>query len=209
MNPNNNQSNLTEWTAGFFDGDGCLSMHVTKSESSKIGYETGPRVHVANSYVPGFFDAEGCINLGIKEHENSTIGYRVSPGAIVNHTDHQSPVKELLCEYADHLGIKYTIEDKDAHNDRSSPFFSFRVYELESIEEFVSTLYPHLVVKKPQAKILLEDIIPVMKRGEHTGRRGFLKVMHYKEKMDSMKGGTRGKYDLEYFEDMWGMEYNP
>jgi hypothetical protein len=29
------------------------------------------------------------------------------------------------------------------------------------------------------------------------------------DRFNSYKGGSRGKYTLAYFEDLWGMEYSP
>lgn len=56
---------------------------------------------------------------------------------------------------------------------------------------------------------MLEEIIPRLKCGFGSNRRQFLEIIAWRDVMDSTKGGVRGKYNLDYFEDLWGIELEP
>jgi len=200
------QTNLAEWTAGFFDGDGSISAEVQKDEGTDVGYHLSPRCTVRGSFHGGFVDAEGSISAKVRENDNCQTGYSLGPVVAVKHSQTSTPLVEKLCEFPESVGVEYTVHkqemDKEAHADQ----FVFKITGITNVMHYLRELYPHLVLKKPQAELMVEEILPRMSVGKHTNKRGFLQTMEYIDEMNSMKGGLRGKYNVEYFEDMWGLE---
>ena len=37
------------WFAGFFDGDGCISMEICKRSSNTLGYEIVPLIQIGQA----------------------------------------------------------------------------------------------------------------------------------------------------------------
>lgn len=198
------QSKLTEWTAGFIDGDGSISQRVSVSDKS-IGYETHPRVQVSQSYVAGIFDAEGSVGLHPAENDNKSINYNIKPSCRLSQYQTYSGVREKLSAFADSIDIDYSIHEKDKSSANRRPAFGFEINSRSSVQKFLREVLPYLTVKREQALIMCEKIIPLLQSGTHNTRRGFLQVMYWKDRLDEGKGGNRGKYNLEYFEDKWDM----
>lgn len=200
------QSSLEEWTAGFFDGEGWITNSISVRDDYDVGATINPKCGIAHTYHAGFFEAEGTIRVHTTVNEGSEIGYAQSADCQIMHTKSDSPLLKHLKEYLESIGVDYHVSWYDSDVENHAERFTVAVSNLEGVERYLDCLYPHLVLKQPQARVMLEDIIPLMKRGEHTNRRGFLKVMEHVDRMNEMKGGERGKYNLEYFEDLWGME---
>ena len=198
------QANLTEWTAGFFDGEGAVEGGVGVKESYSTGYSFHPMCRIKHSQVAGFFDAEGCIQAQIFSDNTSTVNYGVETKASLGHTTQEAGVEHALVEFCQRIGIEPSLSYSEGGENRQD-YFSFRVQSKADVETFLRELYPHLIVKKPEAKIMLEEILPRLNRKEHSTKRGFLRVMKWVDRLNSHKGGKRGKYNLEYFEDKWGM----
>lgn len=198
------QEQLTKWNAGFVDGDGCIASGLKKTDRLDVGYKADVSCIVENCYVAGLMDSDGSINMSISESERTPTGYIQQPRCMIGQNHTKSPLLDKLATFAESVGVNYSIQHKSIdgkENDR----FRFVVKSPVHVKQYLNALRPHLVVKKKQAEIMLEDIIPLMERDEHLHRRGFLKLMNHVDRMNAHKGGNRGKYNLEYFEDMWGM----
>lgn len=200
------QTQLTEWMAGFFDGEGLVNAGVAKSGKPAIGYHIAPQVKLAHSYVGGLFDAEGSLYLRISEGETWALGYASQPIARIEMHEND-PLIERIQAYANAVGCDGSIHhvDRSEDNDNRDDTFCWVASSFDDVERFCEGIRDEVVVKKAQIDIMLDEIIPMLRAGEHTRRRGFLKVMAWRDIMNSYKGGKRGKYDLEYFEELWGM----
>lgn len=193
-------SAFTKWMAGFFDGEGTIKGHVRDAPQNKIGYGVNPQCTLDHQYVGGLFDAEGCLKAGPLKTDNVKIGYSVFPQTVISNQD--EGIMTLLREWSESIGVecKFYRNSKGEYDDT----FTFQIQRLDDVERFLEELYPHLVIKREQARILLEDIIPLVRNGAHLKKQGFLEVMHHIDRLNEGKGGNRGKYDLEYFEKEWG-----
>jgi len=201
-----NQERLTRWVAGFVDAEGCLSAEVkTAGEKEDTAYINN-RFHLNHNYTAGLFDGDGSISIKVRENGDSVHGYSIASACAVKQTVHDEMIASLsgFCESigVDDYSVRIVTREKEEHADQ----FAFRISNRSSVEKFLTELEPHLLLKKEQANIVLNDIIPKLERGIHTNRRGFLRVMKHVDELNSLKGGLRGEYNVEYFEDKWGME---
>ena len=61
-------------------------------------------------------------------------------------------------------------------------------------------VFPHLLgPKKLQAYIMINEVLPRMKRKMHLYKSGFLEIMAFVDAINELKGNVRGKYNQEYF----------
>ena len=197
------QRELAEWSAGFGDGEGSIAAEVSKSTSS-VGYDVSPRYNIGHSYQAGFVDGEGSLSAKVRRNEDSVLDHSVAASFSIKHTEYDEVV-EHLTTFCDEIGVDYTVRYAKKENENHSDQFIFRISKRGDLKKYLTELKPHLVLKKPQADIMLDEIMPRLDRNEHTNRRGFLRVMYWVDKLNERKGGLRGKYNLEYFEDLWGM----
>lgn len=197
------QARLSEWLAGFFDGDGNVGVAVSKVSSFTHGYQAQPKARIGHSYVGGLFDAEGCAELTICRREDSA-NYRARPKTRVRMTD-SDRLLSILENYAKEVGFTAGVYHQDGQKEGWADQFIWDVNGVDDVERFLSSIREATVVKRPEISILLDRIIPLMKRGEHRNRRGFLKLMAWRDVMNGFKGAGRGEYNLAYFEELWGM----
>lgn len=201
------QAQLNKWTAGFFDGDGSIVNGISDGgRGGANGITYNPRCELSNTYPAGFFDAEGTLLTTVKESNNYDVGSSFLIQAQTTQTGPKIPGLEKLKLYCEQVDANYTLRHKEKRKENHADQWTITVSGVEAVEKFLSGLLPHLATKRPQAEIMLNDIIPLVKRKEHLNRRGFLRVMKHADKLNEFKGGKRGKYSLDYFEEKWGME---
>jgi len=193
-----------EWVAGFFDGEGTIKSHCRESPTHTIGYSINPQVTLTHRYIGGMFDAEGCIKTGPVKTDDVAIGYHAFVQSVISNND--KPLIEGLQKWADEIGIDAKVyRNKQGKWDDT---FTFQIQRIDDVEIFLETLQPYLIVKQRQCDIMLNDVIPLIKNGAHLRKEGFLEVMYHVDRINENKGGNRGDYTLDYFEDLWGMERN-
>lgn len=199
------QTDLSEWSAGFFDGDGTLRVTIGERETTPTNYHIQSNAKVHQAYVSGLFDAEGCIIPGMQVDDEYGNGHKIKPRVLIEQVQTEHDPLAKLVAHAESIEVDYNVQTA-YRDDRDYKYFNFVVSNRESLKRYLSDLTPHLTVKREQAEIMAQEIIPRIERGEHTSKRGFLKVMYWVDKMNELKGGNRGKYDLKYFEELWDME---
>lgn len=203
------QRHLSEWTAGMFDGDGTIQPRVTTSESTNTGYRIDPACSLTNSYVGGLFDAEGTVSGVVAQRDNSAVDHHPEPRCRITHTENDALLNRLE-EYCEGVGVEPNVYHNTQQEGKGhAATFQLDVTGKRDVRAFLESIKSHLIVKQIQARIMLNDIIPLLSSNTHSTKRGFLRVMYHVDRLNSHKGGTRGKYNLEYFEDLWGMEYDP
>lgn len=205
MKPNNEQAKLSKWVAGFFDGDGVMSVNVQKDEKSAINYNMTTSCKIEQAYIAGLVDAEGSIGSGVHQDNSAKLEYSLSPHFVFSQAN--NPGLQKFCKYLEERDISYGRVEQSRDGNRN-PVEKISLHGSSNLRAFLTDMKPHLSVKRAQAEIMLNDILPIFERGDHTNRRGFLNVMYHVDRMNAYKGGVRGKYNLEYFEDEWGMEYD-
>lgn len=201
----NRQSDLEQWAAGFFDGDGSIQPHISKASDHNAGYSITPTCRIKHTYVSGLFDAEGSVAVEIRKQETSRIDYTAFPRCGISQSGEHSPILERLKEFCGSINIEYSVQHYEYDDDNKNSYFDFRIQHRDHVRQFLEVLKPYLVVKKEQANIMLTEILPMLSANKHHTKRGFLNVMRSVDKMNSLKGGTRGKYNYEYFSEKWNL----
>ena len=199
-----NQKELSEWSAGFFDGDGTLRVGIGKDERTG-DYRMQPNAKVHQAYVSGLFDAEGCIIPGMQTDGEYRTGHKIRPRVLIQQIQTENDPLAKLIAHAESIDVDYNIRTA-YRDDRDYKFFNFTVSNRDDLRRYLVDLTPHLTVKRKQAEIMASEVVPRINRGANKTKRDFLKTMFWVDKMNSLKGGNRGKYTREYFEDLWGME---
>lgn len=198
------QQHLTEWLSGFVDGDGSIRTMVSKSDSTQNGYRIDPSCVITNRYVAGIFDSDGGVSGVVSQKDNSAVNHYINPRCRVTQSVN-TPLESKMKEWASNAGVEFTITHKKVEKENYSDYIVFEVRGKQNVRTFLELIKPHLVVKKRQANIMLSEILPRLSAQKHTSRRGFLETMKWVDRLNSHKGGSRGKYSVEYFEDEWNM----
>jgi exonuclease VII small subunit len=203
---------FTDWLAGFFDGEGCVRVDISKdgrieskNKSYIHSYQLTPMVSIQHTQVAGVFDAEGWVGVSIVERPDRGIGYRAEPSAMIDQTGSGGRLVGALEEWCHANNIKSSTYVNEMDGNRHDQF-SLRIRNPTEVRSFLEAIESKLIVKYEQAQIMLDEILPIFEEGRHNTKRGLLEVVEAKEKMDSYKGGNRGKYTMEYFEDIWDVD---
>ena len=113
---------------------------------------------------------------------------------------------EALCAYCDAHDVNCHVSSLEANEDRSDQYI-WGVQGISDTRTLLTPLRDQFIVKREQVDLLLDEILPRMEQGVHHEKEGFLEVMYHVDQFNSYKGGSRGQYTLDYFEDLWGIEY--
>ena len=125
---------------------------------SNINKEYG----LGQSYIAGFVDGEGC--LSIYKHQDKRIqkGYTFYPKFTIGNTN-----KSILLLIKRELGGRIFVNNKGKN---SKCVYALAIQDLESIEKAINKIYPHLILKKKQADILLK-YCKIRKEGKEYSER--------------------------------------
>lgn len=146
-----------------------------------------------DSYVAGLIDGEASVGMYIQKHTMG-IGYKVQPQVVVVQCREKEFIG-LMKGFCDRHNIDYSIQERKTRVD-------FRIQSRDSLEKLWDVLEGLLVFKEEQMRILVEELIPMMKDQVHASKSGFLKMMKIKKEMDShksLRSNDDRKYDYEYF----------
>lgn len=200
------QFQLAEWMGGFVDGEGNIQTKVQKSgRHSPDGYKMAPVAEVSQAYVAGLMDAEGCVSQIVGKNDLGRFDYGQNPQVQIQQGRNEA-LEERVAKYAEHYGVDYNLHTYDPPEEGYQPQVRFIVGSQESVRRFLEPIRDICAIKGRQIAIMLDEILPRMSANRHTTKRGFLEIMAYRDLMNAYKGGIRGKYNLEYFEELWDMK---
>jgi intein/homing endonuclease len=160
---------------------------------------------ISQKYIAGLFDGDGCIYACATHNGNSYV-FRTNLQMLLR----RKPF-EVLYEIKGFLarkGIHATVRKRPSHHSRSGEELVLYISSRTSVKRFLELLLPWLRVKRPQAIVMLTQIIPRLEKGEHLTRRGFLELMRWADVLTLLKGDTleAKKYTYAYFLKIWGDE---
>lgn len=186
------------WLAGFFDGEGTVRVKILKRERQRTGYEMTVRAELEQRYVAGIFDAEGSARVSISSSDYGDVPYNIGQRADMGLGEFPSSLKELVNRHCSEIDV-----EPSYYNENDGDVVRMVISGRESVKKFLLSVYPYSIIKREQIEIMVEEIIPRIEKGEHLHKPGFLELMEYVDKMNSLKGGNRGKYVRGYFVDEW------
>jgi hypothetical protein len=204
------QTQITAYMGGFFEGEGCIKASPKEHASSTHGHSITPAVEVmtARQQMAGLFDAEGSIRLDIsgKPHPGSL--HRSTPAADMVQVQDKTSLEMVFDRYCDVSDVEYTLNKREARDQIRQPIAKARVRSAEDIRKFLTPLLPLLYEKRRQAVIMLREILPRYEDGVHLTKEGFIEMMKWKRELDREKpmGQDDRKYTVEYFKELWGDE---
>lgn len=198
----NENEPLHGWLAGFIDGDGTVGMLIKQrpTDQYKVGFSMEPRMRIAQCRMAGYVDSDGVIAANIYE-SNSRVGYHINPLASLTQRK-GTGIWWPVISYCEHWDINWRIETKEREN---STVERFSVTGQSNVRRFLWPIVEVMVVKRQQTKIMLDSIIPRLEDGVHHEKEGFIEVMEFVDQMNRHKGGRRGKYNADYFRELWGI----
>lgn len=202
------QAKLTAYMSGYFEGEGCIRIAVSRMSGAQNGYQYDPRVALATAQMAGLFDAEGCINQAVSPQSDCRLNHSTEPRLLCRQNEDETILEELFKNYCSTFGVKFNVYKSDARDENSSPTVQAHVRSAEHIRNFLAPLLPLLREKRRQAVIMLREILPRYEAARHHTKRGFIEMMRWKRELDRQKpmGDEDRKYTVEYFEDLWGDE---
>lgn len=199
-------STLEDWFAGFFDGDGSVTVGVKELPRLTTGYKIREELVIRHNYIGGLFDAEGEVKCDIQKNSNGRgQDFYFTPAVRLAQAGSEDRLTRLLEEFCDSLGVNCHIRNEKSRNGWQDTV-RWSVSNRDGVETVLKTIRDRTIVKRKQIDIMLDEIIPRLRERKHTNKRGFLEVMAWKDIMDGYKSGSRGRYNLRYFEREWDMK---
>lgn len=196
------QAQISQYLAGLADGDASFEVPVERVDDCDLGYRTRTRVSY-EFYLGGLIDAEGSMGVYFPTADNE-IGHRAFASThITMGASGADSLQTRLEAMLDELNIQF--HNYSGTSSSGNETFRLQVAKLDSVRALLQHISPYLLLKRRQANVMLDRIIPLIEAGEHTNRRGFLKLAAWRDFLNLDKGGKRGKYNLEYFEEEWSM----
>ena len=169
-------ASIAAYTAGFFDGEGCVSLTVSAQNDCYVDHALEP-----------------CLRVALVKHQT-----------VVQGTE-KTLLQHLIGRYSEVAGFSYSRWEYEARHDEHRGTERVHITSAEDIEMFLRPLIPLLYEKRRQALIMVDEILPRHRDGLHHTKRGFIEMMEWKEKLDEAKPMDKEdrKYTVEYFEDLW------
>jgi len=116
---------------------------------------------LSKQYIAGFIDGEGYLSILKLKRKTARNGYWFQPVIKVSQTqDHSYILQMIHCQYGGHFN------KRRVYKDNSKPTFTLDIKGEEKIRKLLDDILPYLIIKKPQAELILEyyNLGTVMKR---------------------------------------------
>jgi len=110
------------------------------------------------AYIAGFLDGDGSIHVRLKPNSTYRFRFQISPAMVFYQAKKE---KNYLKWLRNLIGRGYIRERNDS-------IIEYTIGDVIGLEEVAKNLLPYLILKKEQAKLLLE--ILMMKKKVKTGR---------------------------------------
>jgi hypothetical protein len=203
------QTQITAYMSGFFEGEGCISTAPDYQPASEITHNLVPQVIIktARRQMAGLFDAEGCVKLDVCGSQDRSISHEVTPAVGMKQVQDKTLLEVIFDKYCDISNVKYSVHKRERDKNRQ-PTVRATVRGADSIRNFLTPLLPLLYEKRRQAVIMVREILPRYEDGVHLTKEGFIEMMKWKRELDREKPMGQGdrKYTVEYFKELWGDE---
>lgn len=188
-----------QYIAGFFDAEGTIVVQPAPHSRYAINHTFILQVSIGQkdiAYIAGYFDGEGYLCNAIHSEDNMDTGYAMKQNIKIVSNDYDILEKIEKIFHTQNLKAHIRKKKKGA----KEVIISSRA----SVKRFLEIYTPYFWgPKKIQAQIMLNQILPRMEKGEHLTKKGFIEIMGHVDKMNSFKGHNRGKYNQQYFKDIW------
>ena len=153
-------------------------------------------------YIAGLVDNHATVAVTIAKRSKTSIGFGVRTKCRIKLPAAESLA--ILTAFADEHDIAYRV---DTDRDTTYESHQFVISRRQSMQDFLRLLQPYLVVRSEAIELLCETIIPRLEVGDHRSKEPFLSLMQDIESFREQVGrANRTKYDLDFFQNEWGLE---
>lgn len=104
---------------------------------------------ITKQYLAGFMDGEGCIGLYKHKDNRTKNGFTISALVSIGNTD-----KSLLNEIQK-LSNGVVVDHKHKNNN-AKMLYNLQIQNHQDIISFLELIYPYLILKKEQAKLMID-----------------------------------------------------
>jgi len=159
------------------------------------------------AHLAGIFDIIGAITVNIAKDDDYKIGYNFQPVCRITYPVYENdPMMGKIMEYCSQNSVKYSLAEVSHGKGRDGTSNRMEIKRPEDIERFLEPLLPYLVSKYHPAMIMIEQILPGVKKSEHRDKSGFYKLIGYADKIRSANNQqNRMKYTQDYFAKEWSI----
>lgn len=109
-------------------------------------------MNISKQYIAGFIDGEGYLGIIKKSSKICSIGYYYTPCLKISQITRNDNVLKAIKEFIGHGNLELRKTMRVNTSDSSS--LEFR--GMKRVTPIIEKLYPYLIVKKRQSKILME-----------------------------------------------------
>jgi len=174
------------------------------------------------AYFAGYFDGEGSLVFSVTKEKRERFlknslndGWGINPLLTISSYDYET-LKEIQ-DFLDSFDRKVNkhqasyYDVKKARDSQTRDCGRLIICGWKRVDWVAKNLIPYSINKKQQLVIyrsLVRHIIapaPEYKIKRKPTKKHFLCIMEYVDKINSLKSRNRGKYNTQYFRDLWGM----
>jgi hypothetical protein len=153
------------------------------------------------AYIAGLVDNHAGIVVTIAKRAETSIGFGVQTECRIKLPAQESV--DVLTAVSEEHDIPYRV---NTNRDTTYDSYQFVTSRRGGVQKFLQLVQPYLTVRADAVNLLCETIIPRLDAGDHRAKPSFLSLMQDIETFREQVGrANRSKYDLDFFEDEWGM----
>lgn len=159
------------------------------------------------AHLAGIFDAIGTVTVNVTRDRNYGIGYRYRPLVRIQRSGKADDLMiGKFLAYCEDEGVNPTVTE-EAHTAGDGTSVIMTIDDPDDIERFLEPLLEHLTTKFEPALILLEDVLPTVREGDHRTKDGFYDLMDAADALRSFNNkGSDPKYTKAFFAEKWSDE---
>jgi len=191
---------MKPYLAGLIDSDGSIKCVVRKRKRRNKQWSLLPEVHFYQ-YFAGLLDGDGGMAQKIIRSKGAKNGFLFALNVYVSAT-----ACENLTKFFESAQEKFGIHfSKAIYKTKNVTMLDWYVCRRDEVKKLLQNIFPYLIIKKEQARIILEEIIPRMEEGLHLTKEGMIEIMYYADLLSALHKKGKRKYSQRYFKDLWGL----
>jgi len=133
------------------------------------------------AYLAGFLDGDGSIYVRAKPNETYRYGFQIAPYIVLFQSKKDEDKFKKVCNLIDLGYIR----------DRKDGILEYTIGKEEAIRSFLKMVTPYLILKKEQAKLILE-ILDTKKKVE--SKNGFFALMKLVDRFRELNYSKKRKF---------------
>lgn len=151
------------------------------------------------AYIAGVFDSTGTIFGQVKTGESYKFGYRLA--VTIRLETNRDRIVMLFEDWCHDHGMNPSVSEQER---KTTTAYRVTFNRRDDVRTLLSTLSPFLLDTADNARLVLNEILPLIEEHAHKTREGFIEIV---ELMDQLhEGESNREYNAEYFRELWADE---